>query len=200
MSTKELKIQINPINIQSMSVTIVGQTPLIFNKFSEKAKQMIKDKVTKETKANIKKEPKNPQQLYEDSFYYTKDGEVAFPALNIKQAIVSAARNVDGLPMTLLRGGVFVYGDQDGMIKVDYEKKEMREDMVRVGTFKDAADIRFRGQVSGWSMTFMIKFNADLFTAGQVINLLNIAGFSGGIGEWRPEKNGDFGTFTVKLK
>lgn len=199
MSTKELKIQINPINIQSMSVTIVGQTPLIFNKFSEKAKQMIKDKVTKETKANIKKEPKNPQQLYEDSFYYTKDGEVAFPALNIKQAIVSAARNVDGLPMTLLRGGVFVYGDQDGMIKVDYEKKEMREDMVRVGTFKDAADIRFRGQVSGWSMTFMIKFNADLFTAGQVINLLNIAGFSGGIGEWRPEKNGDFGTFSVKL-
>lgn len=199
MSTKELKIQINPINIQSMSVTIVGQTPLIFNKFSEKAKQMIKDKVTKETKANIKKEPKNPQQLYEDSFYYTKDGEVAFPALNIKQAIVSAARNVDGLPMTLLRGGVFVYGDQDGMIKVDYEKKEMREDMVRVGTFKDAADIRFRGQVTGWSMTFMIKFNADLFTAGQVINLLNIAGFSGGIGEWRPEKNGDFGTFSVKL-
>jgi hypothetical protein len=199
MSTKELKIQINPINIQSMNVTIVGQSPLIFNRFSEKAKQMIKDKVTKVTSSNIKKEPKNPEQLYEDSFYYTKDHKIAFPALNIKQAIVSAARNVEGLPMTLLRGGVFVKGDETGMIEVKYKMKEMREDMVRVGTFKDAADIRFRGQVSGWSMTFLIKFNADLFTAGQVINLLNIAGFSGGLGEWRPEKNGDFGTFTVKL-
>jgi hypothetical protein len=196
---KELKIVINPPNIKSLMVTIIGDKPLIFNKFSNKAIQMIKDKVMKTVDSNKKREPKNPEQLYKDSFYYNADGEVAFPALNIKQAIVAAARNVQGLPMTLLRGGVFVAGDEQGLIKVNYKKKEMREDMVRVGPFKDAADIRFRGQVLDWSMKFLIKFNAELFTVEQIVNLLNHAGFSGGLGEWRPEKNGEYGTFHVKL-
>ena len=193
---KDLSIKINPPNIQSMSITIKGTANLIFNKFSSKAIQMILDKQMKSAKSNVR-EAKNPQQLYEDSFYYNKEKAISFPALCIKQAIVSAARNVKGLAMTLLRGGVFIVGDEDGLIKVDYKTKEMRQDMVRVGPFKDAADIRFRGQVKNWKMTFMIKWNADLFSADQVVNLLNIAGFSGGLGEWRPEKNGEYGTFEV---
>jgi hypothetical protein len=30
-----------------------------------------------------------------------------------------------------------------------------------------------------------------------VVNLFQLAGFSVGVGEWRPEKNGAFGCFTL---
>lgn len=187
-------IEIPAPNIKMMRVKIVGTAPMIFHKWSEKAIKMILDKQLKKASANTR-EPKDPQKEYEDSFYKNKKGEVAFPALCIKQAMVGASRNVEGLTMTLLRGGVFVVGDEDGLIVVKYKKKERRQDMVRVGM--GVADIRFRGQVKDWSMEFDIKWNADLFSQEQVLNLLNIAGFSCGLGEWRPERNGDFGTFEV---
>jgi hypothetical protein len=37
-----------------------------------------------------------------------------------------------------------------------------------------------------------------LLTEAKVLNLVQLAGFSIGIGDWRPEKGGTFGTFTLK--
>lgn len=191
-----LKFEIPAPNIKSLSVEIEGTSPLIFHRWSEKAKQMILDKQMK--KATKGRETKNPEKDVEESYYKDSEGRIAFPALCIKQAMVNAVRNVEGVTMTLLRGSVFVAGDKDGLIPVNYKKKMGRSDMVRVG--KGSADIRFRGQVNDWSMKFTIKFNADVISAEQVLNLLNIAGFSCGLGEWRPEKSGDFGTFQVSQK
>lgn len=177
-------------------------------------------------KAQKGREIRDPEQEYFDSFYYDAEGKIAFPALSIKQAMVNAARSIEGVTMTLLKGAVFVKGDKDGFIPLEvkgktlklsakvkmYEKEphaenvkgydskfptvEMREDTVRVGM--GSADLRFRGQVSDWSMSFLIQFNADVLSAEQVLNLLQIAGFSCGLGEWRPERSGDFGTFEVE--
>src|SRR5438477_214322 len=81
-------------------------------------------------------------------------------ARNIKQAIVGSARFLQGLPMTILRGSVFIAGDKDGFIPVTYKSKTMRQDMVTVGM--GSADIRFRGQVDDWEMEFLIKFDQDI--------------------------------------
>ena len=197
MPTTNLSFEIPEPNIQSMKTKIVGTAPLIFHKWSDKAIQMMLDKQMKTANAG-KRETKNPEEEYEASFYKDAKGKIAFPALCIKQAMVNAARSVKGLTMTLLRGGIFILGDSDGLIPVQYKIKELRRDLVRGGM--GSADIRFRVQVKDWSMEFLVKFNADLFSAEQVLNLLQTAGFSCGLGEWRPEKNGDFGTFEVEQK
>lgn len=215
----EQAFQIPAPDIRLMGVCIKGTAPLIFHKWSEKAIKMILDKQLK--KATKGREVRNPEQEYVDSFYYNADGFVAFPALNIKQSIVGSGRFVNDVPMTILRGCVFVKGDKDGMIPVlvnnkpikisaladsgkvqgiaavdkKTEEVAMRQDMVTVGN--GAADIRFRGQISDWEMQFPIEYNANLLSAEQVLNLLQYAGFSQGLGEWRPEKNGNNGTFTV---
>lgn len=191
----DLKVNIPIPNIESLSVSIIGTSPLIFHKWSEKAKRMMQDKQAK--KANRGREVRNPEKEYEESFYYDSNKNIAFPALSIKQAIVDATRNVEGVTMSLLRGAVFVRGDKEGLIPVSYKEKLMREDMVRLGGIGNPADIRYRGQLNDWSMKFLVQYNADILSAEQVINLLNLAGFSGGLGEWRPQRNGDFGTFQV---
>jgi|SRR3990172_7713351 len=182
-------------NIQKIEITIYGTTPLIFRRFSEKALQQIQDIQSKS--AIAKKPPKTKEMIekeYEDSFYYDDKGEIAFPALNIKNSMVGAGRFLD-LPMTQIRGTVFIEGDNAGLIPVKYKEKVMRTDWARVG--KGGTDIRYRGEVRNWSMTFFIKFNANFLSAEQAINLLETAGFSQGLGEWRPEKNGTFGTFST---
>ncbi len=190
----ELKISIPAPNIQMLKVKIFGETPLIYHKWSEKAIKMIEDKQQK--KATKGREIRNPEKEYKDSYYYNKDGKISFPANNIKQAMVGACRFLDkSVPMTLIRGAIFVVGDEENLIPVKFGSESMRKDMVTVGM--GSADIRYRGELKDWEMELLIKYNADVISAEQVINLLQIAGFSQGLGEWRPEKNGDFGTFKV---
>ncbi len=191
---KEEKIQVPKPDIRMAKVKIVGTSPLIFHKWDEKAMKMILDKQMK--KAVGARETRNPEEEYEASFYKDSEGRIAFPANAVKQALVSAARNIPTITMALLRGSVFIVGDKDGLIPVEYKEKNMRKDMVRIGM--GTADIRFRGEVTDWSMTLMIKYNAGVLSLEQVVNLLQTAGFACGLGEWRPERNGDFGTFEVK--
>lgn len=197
IAKKEVAFQINAPNITPMKVTLRGTSPLISHKWDEKAIKMILDKQMK--KAAKGREVRDPEKEYEASFYYDTKGNIAFPARNIKQAIVGSARFINGVPMTILRGSIFVEGvTEKEMVTVKYKKKSMRQDMVTVGM--GTADIRFRGQLDDWSMEILIKFDADILSAEQVLNLLQRAGFSQGLGEWRPERNGDFGTFTLKDK
>lgn len=197
IAKKEIAFQINAPNITPMKVTLRGTSPLISHKWDEKAIKMILDKQMK--KAAKGREVRDPEKEYEASFYYDTKGNIAFPARNIKQAIVGSARFINGVPMTILRGSIFVEGvTEKEMVTVKYKKKSMRQDMVTVGM--GTADIRFRGQLDDWSMEILIKFDADILSAEQVLNLLQRAGFSQGLGEWRPERNGDFGTFTLKDK
>lgn len=186
---------INPPNIKTINVTITGLTSMIQHQFSEKAKRMMLEKQQKKV---IKKEIRDPQKEYEASLYRNSKGKISFPALAVKNAVVSAARNVDGLPMTLLRGALFIKGDEDGLIEVKYKDLRMREDVVRIG--KGTSDLRYRGELLGWSMDLPIDFNADVLSEDQILNLLQIAGFACGLGEWRPERNGDRGTFTIVTK
>jgi hypothetical protein len=72
----------------------------------------------------------------------------------------------------------------------------MREDMVRIGM--GTSDVRYRGEFNPWEATFTVKYNANVFSAEQIINLFNLGGFACGIGEWRAEKGGSYGMYHVK--
>ena len=71
----------------------------------------------------------------------------------------------------------------------------MREDVARVGM--GTADLRHRGEFDPWSATLTVKFNANVLSAAQVVNLFQTAGFAVGIGDWRPERDGIYGRFHV---
>jgi hypothetical protein len=86
------------------------------------------------------------------------------------------------------------------LVRVDYKKCRMREDMCRVGTMTKTADIRYRAEYSDWSIKLRIEYNANTITPGQIANLLRLAGFSVGLCEWRPEKDGNFGRFSIDEK
>ena len=43
----------------------------------------------------------------------------------------------------------------------------------------------------------MVEYVASFITLDQVLNLFNHGGFSVGVGDWRPEKNGQHGRFKV---
>lgn len=215
MATKSTEIiEIKPIDIVTATIRIKGNSPLIVHKWSEKAKRQILDKQTKAPRSAAR-EAKNPVADFIDSMYWmtpvprdkSEEGfqeavqagaRWGFPVTAIKQATISAAyRNGLTKDMVSLRGAFFIEGEgPDLLAEIKGCVPTMREDMVRVGM--GTADIRFRGQFTNWYMDLTIQYNKNgQYTLSQIVNLMNIGGFSCGIGEWRPEKDGQNGMYSV---
>jgi hypothetical protein len=199
MTTKKQKeetIEIQRIEIDVVKFRIRGVTPLIVNRFSEKAKQMILDKQMK--KATKGKEAKDPVEQYNASLYKFHDGKrTGFPAVGFKAAMVRAAKNL-GLIMIDERGKFHIMADEGELVEIKNAVPHMREDMVRVGM--GTADVRFRGEYdAGWEAELTIQYFKNAISKEQLAQLLTLAGFSCGIGEWRPEKcnTGSYGIFQI---
>ena len=72
----------------------------------------------------------------------------------------------------------------------------MREDYVRIA--HGGPDVRFRPEFKDWTMTFEMEYNENTYSIEQLINFINLGGFSCGLGEMRIEKGGNFGSYEVK--
>ena len=57
--------------------------------------------------------------------------------------------------------------------------------------------MRYRPRFNEWGAKFNVLVNDDILDVDTVHQLLNEAGLTIGIGDFRPEKRGPFGTFRV---
>lgn len=192
VTKKEETIEIPRIEIGYLEILLIGDSPLIMHKWSEKAKKEMLDKQMKVAKKG--REAKDPQKDYEDTIYYLDEEKTryAFPSVAFKNAAVSACRFTEGTKMTVARGAFHVEGE---MVEILESQPVMREDMVRVGM--GTADIRYRAEFPGWKAAVRVAYNKHALSREQIVNLFNLGGFGVGIGEWRPERDGSFGRFHV---
>ena len=214
MATKNVElIEIKPIEVKKTTIRVVGDTPLIMHAWSEKAKREMLEKQMKKTKSSAR-EAKNPVEDFIRSMYWlsqiptdmSEDGfekaiangaRFGFPVTAFKQAAISAAYRMGWAKDKMsLRGAFFIDGDENQMIEIHSEVPIMREDMVKVGM--GVADIRFRGEFRNWYADMTISYNSNgQYTLEQIINIINAGGYVCGVGEWRPERDGQYGMFHV---
>jgi hypothetical protein len=191
------QIKIDKIGTILARIPIVGTSPLIVHRFGEKAKKQMLD-ATQGRKTP--KEPKNPQAEYEEAFYKFADGGYGMPASAFRQATIGAARfyGKNQVTMTGLKQFLFVRGevglDGQGLVRINGEPS-MREDPVRVG--RGGADLRYRPEFRQWTATLDVLFVSSALTRSSVVSLVEAGGLGVGVGEWRPEKSGDFGCYKI---
>lgn len=206
-------IEIKPIQIKKATIHIEGDTPLIVHAWSEKAKREMLEKQMKVTKTKAKT-AKNPVEDFIRSMYWltpmpeemteaafdeaiNNGARFGFPVTGFKQAAISAAYRMGwAKDKASLRGAFFIDCDENQMIEIKGDAPIMREDMVKLlGT---TADIRYRGEFRNWSADMTISFNENgQYTLEQIINIINAGGYVCGVGEWRPERDGQYGMFHV---
>ena len=216
MATKKAAaevIEIRPIEIKKVTIRIVGDTPLIMHAWNEKAKRMMLEAQMGVAKGK-KKEAKNPVDDFIRSMYWLtpmpEDGTMesfeeaiangarfGFPVTAFKQAAISAAYRMGWAKDKMsMRGAFFIDSDENGMIEIHSDTPEMREDMVKVGM--GTADIRYRGEFKNWYADLTISYNANgQYSLENIVNIINAGGYVCGVGEWRPERDGQNGMFHV---
>lgn len=222
-----MKIELPGIDLGVFTVKIVGDSPLIVHKWSHKAKEEMLGKQMK--RASKGKEAKVPAKDFVDSLYWldengnllatqyeipvelenvTNDtspeeiyevimkGRFGFPACAFKASAIDAGYQQGVIAKKTTARGAFHILEEYAVIE---GIPEMREDMVQIGGISKVADIRYRPMFRTWSTTLTIKYNKNAITPEQIINLMNYGGFANGVGEWRPSRDGSFGTFHVEI-
>lgn len=145
-------------------------------------------------KPKLAREAKDPEALYQECFYRTSDGRYGFPAIAFKAAAVDACSHVSDLTKVAARGAFHIDGEIVPLH--DYTGPVQRQDMVRIAM--GTADVRIRPEFPTWKATLYIRYNAGVLSLDQIANLFNVAGFSIGIGEHRPQRDGQWGMFHVE--
>ena len=220
-------LEIMGIELVEVPLTIIGTTPLIVHAWSEKVKREMLDKqkgVAKARKHAIKvpvndfinslnwltpkpEDGADDEEAMKNFEKAIKKGAAfGFHIGGIKQSFITgAARSGMDVKMTELRGAFFLRGvgkhsNTDYAEIVTSEPPHMREDMVVVGGMSKAADLRYRGQFDHWEIPLIMQYNKNgKYSLEQLLNLVNAGGFATGIGEWRPEKDGQYGMYQLKI-
>lgn len=193
-------ITIAQLNTKRAIIPITGTSELICHAWGPKAiKQMVdmQTGVTKKKARGAPREAKVPDDQYRESLYVIEENKknfdksvFGFPSTGFKNAMVRAAK-MCGMAMTDAKTAFFIEGD---LVVIDGEPY-MRQDMVRLQG--KTADVRFRGAFKEWGAMLPVVYDEDIITIEDIANLIQRAGFSVGVGEWRPERNGQYGCFTV---
>jgi hypothetical protein len=190
------------------SFWIVGDTPLITHAWSEKARREMLEKQIGAVKATGK-EKRNPEQDFQNSLYEMGPGKYGFPAMGIKNCLLSAAHKDKGIARTAVMAALWIKADMVRirpalaeaicdmpLIRVYGTDPEMREDMVKIGSgLNKVANLAYRGQFTHWGMKITGRFNNATLTADTLAFLVQEAGYAQGLGEWRNERRGMFGSF-----
>ena len=188
------KITLQPIARKTMSFGIRGTSPLIMHAWAEKAKAMMRDKhAGKKTKA---RDVRDPQNEAKEATYMTIDGDIGIPGMAFKSALVTAAHKDIGVEKTMVRKAIFlVTPDPNKVLPIESDPPVVREDCVRVGM--GSADLRYRPEFSQWTCQITLEVDSQYLQEGDVLALVDRAGFGVGICEWRPEKGGEYGRFEI---
>lgn len=222
-TTKTELVEIKPIEMKTMEIEIIGDTPLIMHAWSEKAKRMMLE--TQQGKAKGKKKPvRNPVDDFIQSLYWltekpvykedaseeecekafneaiAKGAKFGFPITAFKQAGNAAAYRMGWVKnQTGLKGAYFLNAEFGDMVEIISDTPIMREDMVKIGM--GTADIRYRGEFRNWRAKFKVTVNTSgTFNIENILNVINAGGVVCGVGEWRPEKDGQFGMYHIKTE
>lgn len=222
MAVKKTEIiEIKPIEMHTVELSIVGDTPLIVHAWSEKAKKQMLDAQMGKAKGK-QKDRKSPAQDFIDSMYWLTDKPAAssvddedgkmslffqaiengakfgFPVTALKQAAISASYRKGWTKDKMsLRGVFFIDGGFGDFMEIVSDTPVMREDMVKVGM--GTADIRYRGEFRNWRASFKLKYDVNgQYDLSSIVNMLNAGGTVCGLGEWRVEKDGQSGMFHVE--
>lgn len=230
MATTKDTVAIKPLKLKRIPIRIIGDTPLIVHAWSEKAKKEMLDaqqgkgktkkKPTKmpfddfaralywitpmpevmiDDEATGEKRMVVTEEIFDEAI---KNGaRFGFPANSFKLAANSSAYRLGWVKNQMGLRGAYFLNAEDGseLVEIKGSTPVIREDMVKVG--QGTADLRYRPMFENWYCDLILEYNeSGDMKLSDILSCIEAGGYVCGVGEWRPEKDGQFGRFHIEKK
>lgn len=201
------ELLISPPEMWTVHFNLTGTSPLMIARFSEKAQHAIREKQEAGSVAKSKKNrsARDFENDFEQARHRSTEGWDGVNAASFRNAAIRAC-SAAGFVMTKAKLAIFCEADGydvvDGvpLVRIHSETPPVMT-VMPVRNASGVMDLRSRPRWDQWTMDVRIRFDADILTGQDVVNLLMRVGLQVGIGEGRPygtQGNGiGFGLFKI---
>lgn len=197
------EIVIHPVQEGHAEYYILGTSPLILNRMSQKAWHELLAPKGRKTAAD------KTANLKHDPIAEFRDSPYRIP--EIKEPTLLAV-----MPSSFKKSMAIAALDTPGAKKAQIDRlvKMMEPELLpiwgvprifmavtRSADQNKTPDIRTRALLPEWAAKVVVRFNATVLRTQSITNLLAAAGMWSGIGDWRQEKgSGSYGSFIIVSK
>jgi hypothetical protein len=194
---EEAEVAIHQIDMAQVTFNILGRSPLIMHRYPFKAWQELIFPSIRENRASLEQRLKHdPWAEFRAAFYYNRDNKrptlFHLPNGMFHGALAAAALDHPGAKKAQIERLTKITD-----INIDlYGIPQIFCAMVRNSDISRTPDVRTRPIFPQWACSITIGYLKTLTERG-VANLLGAAGQIDGIGDWRGEKGGPFGSFEI---
>jgi hypothetical protein len=192
------EIYVAKIEQAELTFFIKGTAPLICNRMSQKVLEELllpKGKKTAADKASTLKH--DPLEEYRQSPYTSRDEKnptrLQLLASMFKKGMMTAALDIPGARSAQIGRLVYVVGDRVNL----YGVPELLMAVTRSADMNRTPDVRSRAIIREWAAQVTVRFQVPIIKDTSIANLLVGAGQTSGIGDYRVQKGGSYGTFEV---
>lgn len=196
---EDAEITVLEITKGRVDFCVLGTTPLICNRMSQKVKQeLLMPKGRKNAAEKASQLKHNPLDEFRDSPYVLTDPKaptlIAGLATWFKAALCTAALDMPGTRKAQIGRLTYVVGY---MVPV-FGLPKLMMSCTRSADMNKTPDVRTRAILPEWACQVSIEFVRPIMREQAVVNLLAASGITMGVGDWRPQKgSGNFGQFKL---
>jgi hypothetical protein len=196
---KDDVIYVTQIERSAVRVVLVGTTPMVCNRQSEKTKHDLlfpKGKKSSAEKAGSLKH--DPLAEFRSSPHTFADNEaltlISIPAAAPKRALASAALDMPGARKAQIGRLAWIPGEYLPVFGVP----KIFLAGVRNSDMNHTPDIRSRAIIPAWALRLTVEFASPILNPTTILNLMSAAGIYIGLGDGRNEKGAlSYGQFEV---
>ena len=207
---KEKNIVVKPIQLNTVTITIVGDGDLILNKMNDVTTRELTDKQKNKSKTVEEKNEweqiitaihwrdGKPKEFTEESLKDAlKNNAPCITAFGLKKSFEEAiVRNGIDTYATKFRNGVNVVAE-NGLIPIKFYEHYVDEKLM--SPKRGAPVLTRQNRFTGWSAEFKLQFiDGGAYSLEQIIQIVGLAGFGGGIGSGRSSGYGRFHVESVE--
>ncbi len=178
---------------------IIGTTPFIANRMSQKVLQTLLAPTGKKNAAEKASTMKHdPIKEFRDSPYRIDDKKsptlLGILPTSFKGAMGTAALRSPGVSKTAIGQLVYVEGEMLGL----YGLPKVFMSVTRSADMNKTPDVRTRALLPEWACRIAIEYTKPILREQSIVTLLSTAGIVSGVGDWRQEKgSGSYGCFRL---
>lgn len=178
-------------DIRGVCLELIGEAPLMINKFSAKAQQQMRETQEAGSTAKAKKtrEAKDFEDCFNGARHISTEGWDGIHAAAFRNAAIDACRSA-GFQMTRAKLAIFTEPDgfdrDDNTPLVRITEGVPTMDIANVRNQSGVADLRARPLYFPWKAKLTMRYDAGILTLQDVVNLMSRVGMQVGIGEGRP--------------
>jgi hypothetical protein len=206
---KETIIELKPLGVKTMRVTIEGDGDLVLNKMNDVTAKQLTD--ARKDKAKSTQKPNEWESIITSVHWY--DGKPTdFSEEGLRDALVNNKPCITAFALKKSFGDAVVRNELDkyktkfdasvnivargGLVPVTFAEHYIDEKLM--SPKKGAPVLVHLNRFSGWSATLTVQYMENVYSAEQIVNIINLAGFGLGIGSGRSSGYGRYHVVNIE--